>query len=516
MKKHNILLISLFGVLALASCGGTTSSQVTSNTSAQTSVSTSQGTTADAEIEPFADEVLKTNIDNLRKGFKMTGNVLQERYNSSVDNQGNYIPVGEPIEENRYVTEVAFNSETENAFYKYSYRTVEGVTIPAEGPYTYFEDENGYAYTEVINYSNTIIRDYDSSLATTQAGLTFADNGFYNFATILLEDDFTKDESTVAFTRYDLNIDKAAIISNNLLYSLNSGAYALPEEAYVRVDNGIFTSLNIVLSPIQSVDIYTGQITMITNTVTFTFSNIGEETITHLQPNEATADSAKLEAALSKFADTSYKMTTVENYESTNIYTGEVEQLINYTEDYYFTGEEIYIHERGRNETSTVLDKATDYYLAPASEADPYLYPYGYDSATGSWVINSEGYYDEDGSVRFAKGYCGTYLYEDLLPTIAGVSGTFFTYNADENAFYAKDGMISYLSNCFIINERPFNNDGFKNADTLKISLDDAGNISQIDIIYNYTDSFNGIIYDGNIVVIYSELGNVTLEGLTA
>ena len=511
MKKQNILLISLFGILALTSCGETSS---TTGSSSSASSSQPEISTSDSEKEVFNDEILKNNIDLLRKGFKLTGNVLQERYNSSTDSERNYIPVGEPIEENRYVTEVAFNSTTENAFYKYSYRTVEGVVIPAEGPYTYFEDDNGYAYTEEIDYTNTVVKNYSSALATTQNGLTFADNGFYNFATILLEDDFTKDEDSVAFTRYDLNIDKAAIISNNLLYSLNSGAYALPEEAYIRVDNGIFTSLNITLSPISSVDIYTGQVTMISNTVTFTFSDIGEETVTHLQPNESSADSEKLETALSKFANTSYKMTTVENYESTNIYTGDVEQLINYTQDFYFTGKEIYIHERGRNETSTVLDKTNDYYLAPASEADPHLYPYGYDASTQGWTIKADGYYGEDGSIKFAKGYCGMYLYEDLLPIIADVSGTFFEYNAEENAFYAKDGMITYLSQCFIISKQPFTMTNFENADTLKISLNDANEVSSIEIIYNYTDSLDGTIYDGNITVTYTDVGNITLEGL--
>ena len=74
--------------------------------------------------------------------------------------------------------------------------------------------------------------------------------------------------------------------------------------------------------------------------------------------------------------------------------------------------------------------------------------------------------------------------------------------------------MITYLSQCFIISKQPFTMTNFENADTLKISLNDANEVSSIEIIYNYTDSLDGTIYDGNITVTYTDVGNITLEGL--
>ena len=103
----------------------------------------------------------------------MQGNITQSRYEYNEDPLGNYLIEGEPLETNLYHSNFAYNGGEEKAFYKYSYREVEGVTITAEGPYTYFEDENGYAYEEVIDYTNVVRRNYNSSMASTNGGLTF-------------------------------------------------------------------------------------------------------------------------------------------------------------------------------------------------------------------------------------------------------------------------------------------------------------------------------------------------------
>ena len=493
------ILLSLLAVLSLAGCTGTESSS-------------SQTSEENHESEVFNDPLLASNVQNFLKGFRMEGNIIQTRYQAELNDDFQYVPVGDPLETNTYYTDVAFNSGEENAFYKYSYRYLETngeqVLVPAEGPYTYFEDENGYAYGETIDYSNTVVRTYPSS--NNAHGLTFGDNGFYNFFSLLLEEDFTLNSEITSYTRYDLSIDKAAIIANNILYSLNSGAYALPTEAYIRADNGIFTQLHIELGPVASIDNITGGVSVITNSIVFTFSDIGEETITHLTPYEETEDSNNLKEALDQFAGQSFTMNVNHTSHATNIYTGE-EENTSVTNIYGFTGEEIYVHEVGDNETSST-NLATDYYLAPISNTDERLYPYAYSEEENAFTLRNNGFTSEDGVVRFASGFCGLYLYDDLVPVIAGVSGALFTYDEENNVYEAKGETLSELTDCFLIASRPFRITGFAEASTLEVRLNDNNQLSSISVLYAYTDTLDGYIYQGSIDIAYSDVGSTTLE----
>ncbi len=499
--KKSLLILSVLSIFALASCSTTS---VEENPKDEVT-----------EVEEFKDEVLKTNMEKLLVGFRMNGNVTQSRYEYNEDKNGFYVVEGEPFETNLYYTNVAYNSKTENAFYKYSYREIEGVSIPAEGPYTYFEDENGYAYEETIDYTNVVKKNYNSSMASTQNGLTFGDNGFYNFFKILTEDDFTLDESFTAYTKYDLNIDKAGIIASTLLYSLNSGATALPTKAYIRVDNGTFTQLNIELSPISSTDNTTGEQSLITNSVVFTFSNLGEETIEHITAYEEDQASATISNAFKKFEDTSFKLTINDEYTSYDTAT-QTKGSGKSTKDFYFTGEEIYFHEVKNGETSS-LDKTRDYYLAPlASEGtvtDAYLYPYAYDEESQTFVAHEGGLTFADGTPGYASGFCGHYLYEDYLPIIADVSGTFFEYNEKDNVYTSKDTYSSSLNECFMIKEDPYSDKKQDGIYDYTITLDENGNLSSIRARYSF-DSLDAIRFDGAFTLTFSDVGNVTLEGL--
>lgn len=512
MKKRNILLVALFGVLTLSGCASTPTTNEDDNSSDNSGTNEeTPSTEVETEVEEFSDPVLKENMEKVLKGFSMEGNILQARYDSKIDANGFYYvdEDDEPLETNTYFTNVAFNSGEENAFYKYSYRSVEGTTIPAEGPYTFFEDENGYAYEEVIDYTNEVTKKYD-----VPRPLTFADNGFYNFFTLLTESDFTLDEDFVAYTRYDLNLDKAGIISNNLLYSLNSNAASLPTEAYIRVDNGQFTSLNIELSPAPSIDNITGQITLITNTIQFNFANLGQETIQHIAKYEETDDSKKVDSALDKLADTSYKMTVTNDYNLTDLVNSTSNDYVE-TSDYYFTGEEIYVHNREANETSS-LNKEKDYYLAvnPETSGDTRLYPYSYDETTSSFVIQPEGFYYEDGTIGYAKGFCGVYTYQDLLPIISEVSGAFFEYDTQADAYVSKDDQVDSLASCFFINKSPFKVSGQAYPYKITIKLNSDGTLASIASDYAYTNGVDGTQYTGTLTATFSDVGSVSLDDL--
>lgn len=516
MKHNKLLALSLLSVLFAASCGGTTPENPTDDPNSNENP---------AEVEVFSDKVVQDNVNKMLNGFTLEGTITQRRYSyneaTDVDEDGRYIipEDREALEQNVYHTNVAFNGKTENAFSKYSYRELEGengqtVTLPSEN-YTYFEDEEtGYAYEEVIDHRNNVTRVYESSISNASDGLTFGDNGFYNIATLFTEGDLVLDENFVAYTRYNLNIHKAAIISNNLLYSLNSGAYALPTEAYIRADNGVFTSLNIELSPIYSYDSYTDVASLITNSIVFNISHLGEETITHITAYEETDDSRRLDAALAKFENQNYKMNiTIENTELDPNTGGRNETTE--ARDFYFTGREIYVHDVVDGET-TSLDKSLDYYLAPYSETNSLLYPYGYNAKTGEFEIKPNGYVINGNNYRFASGYCGVYVYQDLLPIISDVSGVFFEFDEETQTFVSKSDYVSSLNDCFLVTRAPFNDHAFDSILEYAITLDENDNISSISCEYAYTNELDAIQNDGTITITYSNVGTTTLEGLIA
>lgn len=496
MKKQYLLLLP--ALLAVSACGSSETGE-----SSESSLITF--------TETFDDEVLEANVSALLNGFTLSGTITQKRYEVEEDVWGDYQITGDPTETAVYYTNIAFdNSAEENAYYKYSYYIEDGATVTAEGPYSYFEDSNGYAYTETLDYTNTVIKDYSSYYATTADGLTFADNGFYNFFEILIEDDFTLNESITAYTRYDLNINKAAIISNNLLYSLNSGAYCVPTEAYIRADNGTFTQLYINLSPLISYDSLTGDPSGITNEVIFTFSNIGTTSIERLESLEETETSATIDAALDAYEDTSFVLEVYDESETYNTYsytTTVEESAIRYS----FTGSEIFVHHIS-DDGSADIDYDIDFYLAPASDADQTLWPYFYDEDSGEWVINTGTVYDDDGNVIWAQGYSGAYTYEQYLPIIADLSGVFFEDNGDGTYGVLYD-YLDTVKECLLTTRNPFVYDGYEQAYSIDIAIADSGRIS-IYAPYGYTNSFYGDIVYGEVDAYIYGAGTITLDGI--
>ena len=504
MKLNKIALLSLTALLTLAGCQ--TNDVSSSNSSTSTPPFTSEN-----EVEEFNDPIIKENMLNLLKGFSISGNVIQKRYQAGYVN-GSYIPVGDPIEENTYFTDISFNSGSENAFYKHSYQYIDNEKVTAEGPYVFFEDEDGYAYSEEINYANEIVKTYDTSVSSSTKGLTFADNGFYNFFKIFIEEDFTLNNNVSSYTRYDLNVDKVGIVTNNLLYSLNTGAYALPTEAYIRVDNGVFSQMFVTLAATLSYDSMSGTISMITNEISFTFSNIGQETIKHVTPYEENNDANNLTNALAKFKDSSFKMRVTNQYSANNMNLETTEEFSEIF-DYYFTNREIYVHKVLENETSDI-NLENDYYLAPLSDADNTLYPYMYDENSQSYQLVENGVTDSEGNILFASGYNGKYVYSDLCPIISGVSGALFTFNSENNVYTVLQDAKSSLNDCFLIDKQPFKIDGFEEAQTFTLTLDKNSDLSTLDADYAFVDTMNAIIYNGTINVTFTDLNNISLDDI--
>ena len=345
--------------------------------------------------------------------------------------------------------------------------------------------------------------------------LTFADNGFYNFFSILIDSDFTLDESSG--NRFDLNIDKAGLISNNLLYSLNSGTYGLPSEAYLLASNEMFSELHITMEPLTSYDSMANQYYIIDNTISFTLLDAGKETIKHIEAYPETENGKVLSEAFKAYTDdVSYKLTVDNSYTVTDLNAeNPVPSSHEEISDYYFTTDKaMYIHDRA-NKEDTSLNKASDYYLAP--NANNRLQAYKYD---GNSFVAYEGNITEgegdDALIRFPSTYNNYYTYSDMTPDIAMVSGSLFDKNSEINAYEAKEELISTLANALSITKRPYlleavSLDGIASID-VTINSD---NSLTIVMPYGYIDTLATGIYQGKVSLTYS-LGDYTISGLTA
>ena len=181
--------------------------------------------------------------------------------------------------------------------------------------------------------------------------------------------------------------------------------------------------------------------------------------------------------------------------------------------DYYFTNREIYVHKVLENETSDI-NLENDYYLAPLSDADNTLYPYMYDENTQSYQLVENGVTDSEGNILFASGYNGKYVYSDLCPIISGVSGALFTFDSENNAYTVLEDAKSSLNDCFLIDKQPFKIDGFEEAPTFTLTLDENSDLSTLDADYAFVDTMNAIIYNGTINVTFTDLNNISLDDI--
>ena len=181
--------------------------------------------------------------------------------------------------------------------------------------------------------------------------------------------------------------------------------------------------------------------------------------------------------------------------------------------DYYFTNREIYVHKVLENETSDI-NLENDYYLAPLSDADNTLYPYMYDENSQSYQLVENGVTDSEGNILFASGYNGKYVYSDLCPIISGVSGALFTFDSENNTYTVLEDAKSALNECFLIDKHPFKIDGFEEAPTFTLTLDDNKDLSNLDVDYAFIDTMNAIIYNGTINVTFTDLNNISLDDI--
>lgn len=460
MKKKSLLILGLLPISILTSCNNSNSSS--------------------SQISVDKSDVVKYNLYTLKQAALFTGKITQTRQTATaVTSDGNYVWSSEK-ETNNYNSTIGFSSKDRNAIYKYSTQEYLGEQLTIEN-YTYFEDEKGYAYTESLNYKNELERDYSINLSTS----SFASNGFYNPFSILSEEDFTKDFNG----SYILDLNKAEIITNNLLYSLNSGFGGSVKEAYLTVgEDGLFNDLVITMSSYIYYDSSYGYVYKVENTVDFAISEGG----TYLVNSSKVFDNkgyTDLEKGLSNLGNNytlSVKMYSKDQVNNTETTT---------YQDFYFSGDEIYVHSYD-NEENKGVDKTDDFFLK--GDEDGTLYSYVYDNEQSNWVKGN--------SIYFPSTYQGKNTYNDYLPKANQVSSNLFKYDDTSKVYKAEDDASSSLVNCFYPNVAPFRKSASNSFYDVEISLN-GSNISSVKLPFAYTNFDTGTIVTGNYTLTYSNIG---------
>ena len=426
--------------------------------------------------------LVESNIQTLSNGFKMEGNITQTRIEGSVDYNGNFIAgSGEP-ETNTYKTNFVFQGGDEIGYQKTSTSLLEGVELTMED-YLYYCDDEGYAYEKQLNYQNQVENVYPLSFGRK---VPFYANGFYNPFLILDESDFTQDTTNTA--RYYLDLGKASIIANNLLYSLNSGFYGRVENSYFIASQGNFTIFTITMSPRVYAEFdnasYTTKYYQIDNTVTFTISEPGSAKVSTLNPVEA-KNNTELQSALNTIQD-NFTLTITETDETK-------------IQKFYFDGSTIYNHTYREGE-SAEPNPETDYYLAQKADTENgRLVSYVYNGETTSW--------EEGTTTEFPEAYQDYYYYSDYLPIIGGVSADLFTYDREHDLYVSDAIALSALTDCFIVNTPPYRNSNASNASTVSIRLNSSNQIDYVLFSYGYIDELTGTVNVGEITLTYEDIG---------
>lgn len=474
MKKKNLLILALAPLTVLASCG---------NENQSSSESAKEDTSSSSSESIDKTDKVAYSLYTFSKSVLLSGTIEQTRYVAQEQNaDGSYV-WSTTAETNEYYTSVGFESDGRNAIYKRSTQDVQGEETTMEN-YTYFEDEDGYAYKESLNYKNEVERDYSINLTTS----SFAANGFYNPFTVLSKDDFTLKDG-----KYNLDLAKTEIITNNLLYSLNSGFASSVKEAYFTAEGDLFNTFSVTMDDFIYYDSSYGYVYKIVNTVDFIISRGGTYKVPSVS-SYSSKDNKDLSAALKKLSSNytlSVQMNTLNQL---------TEKESTTYQDFYFTGDEIYVHSYTDSKKQDP-DKTTDFYLS--ANEDGTLHSYVYNAENDAW--------EKGNATGFPSLYQDKNTYNDYFPKAGQVSSDLFKYDSENNSYVAEDDAISSLINCFYPNVAPFRKSASNSFQDAEIILD-GENVSYINLPFAYSqfDADEVTILSGNYVLSYSNIGTTT------
>ena len=430
-------------------------------------------------------EFLRT-IRSFQNGVKMVGTVTQGRAVAvSFDPISGEFIYGQPESQN-YGVQVYFqNKERVGTGLIHTGNMGPLETVIDE--MVVFADEEGYAYSEYLDHTNSIQRRYKLEDGNK---LSYAGAGLYNIFDILDEDDYTYNDK---YFRYDVDLDKTSIIVKNLLAHQNVGFSAVPEKSYMKFANNKIQSFDVVMEPINRVE--DDMPVQYSNKVSFKFSEAGTCMLPQVTKYPAKPENQRLNSALKTIGD-NFELTL-----TSNISVNDAEPAASYR-NFKFNGSEIYVHKYDKLSDADVrLD--TDFVLKAVDNSDM-LFALTYDE-------NTEDFTNKGVVPGFAQSFQGIYYYEDLLPKANEVSTDFFTYNEDTNEYVCRNAdVLSEINPLFYISRSPFIDSNIDNASQIGIRVKNDGSIDYVKYYVNYMDPFNGSKNVGTITINYTKIGSTT------
>lgn len=455
MKKHQILILGL-GVLPMLLVACSPNNPSSSTTSSQNE----------------QNNVVNTNLKNMKLGFKMNGVITQERVQAGIDSNGNIVPMpGVASETNIYNSDFVYESNQETGFQRIVYQNVMDEVVYIENLIV-FADEDNQVYRQSLNYENKIEKVY-SNVSAGMSKTSFDANGYYNWASLLNESDIVYDKQN---NQYNLDVDKASFIVSLVLSYLNSGFYSVPRLAYFTSDeNGIFNSFYVEMATRlmwDSPDGVYNYLYIVENKAEFTLSDLGTAQVERISTLPNKPENANLESALKTITGNNFTIKITDTKQSLD----GLSETSTY-QKMYFDGANIYVANWSDEEsdTSETTRNPNDYLLKPDAASEKLF----------SYVYNN-GEYRKATTTQFSSVYQGMYYYEDLLPIVNNVSKDLFVYNNTTNNYENEAIALQALTGCFNIAKPPFKSSHITNASSVAIRLNNDGSLAYVQFSYNY------------------------------
>ena len=441
---------------------------------------------------------LQENIENLKKGFTFAGNLTQTRnfytdYTfTTIDNTGH------PEEDLKNEASMTFYFGKDAAR-----RVVEVYDILADEYYTYMDvtyiaDEEGYIYKEYLTYSNTVGRNYEmdgfNKISLSGIGL---DNPF-NY---ISDTDIVK----MGDGTYELNAELASFIFSRLCSFFVVGASGNPQTNTVAIssDNKI-TGLYFEPAKRYVADYVSATDTYVYYTVDsvfdFTIMNTGEDKIERLSPTPNKGNINKsLENAISKFNGNNVTMFTSEDtFTSSGLKTS--------SRNIFIDGENVFVKEfdnSGHGSESTI-NSSYDYLLTKNPNRETYE-ARGYDLESEKWYPSN--------NTRFGKVGQDKYFFNDLIPSVSGLSADLFTYDQDNDEYVLEGTVVNDIGkNLFQASATELSFVKTRKANQLSIFLNGDEEIESVTFFYDYVDFLDpSMVSKGQISIYFQDFGNTEL-----
>ena len=418
-------------------------------------------------------------ITNMKKGYKASGTITQvNRYYTDKS----YLTLSKTIEDE--LVNYDFNFVYENKEGEEAYEGINRLIRKVDEDSTThillnenLYNDNGAVRMRYLSYANTI----DDTEAVSQDGLnnmSWGSNGLQNPFYSISKNDFID----YGNYNYSLNNDKVSLILANMFSTIDTNDfYALPQRnEFVIDENGNAKSLTVYLSPIKDVktsedyelSYYEKFIKVVIN-----FSDIATADAKNEVKVEAKKeDNTKLQAILDKMATQNhFRVKRVCN----SVIDGVLQDSFETTDLYYD------------------LDRKAIFYSVYDNKKQPNKITSSDLLYVGSGTYSSLSTYacDNDGNWSGAGSALSGYPLAMFLPVFGGKGGidaSIFDYNKEEDLYVLPEKYAKYwvADSCLMSGIQATQPHFFVYVDSVKIKLNEAGDIEWANISIYYDDTF--------------------------